>query len=626
MEDFSRMKRLLSLFLLALLSCVSLRSESALSIPENLTLQADHPRLIATDRAFSKMKEAIASGENEALSKMHRTYMDFAASCVEQRQPFEFQLSNSGRLLPISRKALGEMSACAYAYRFSRERKYLERAVAVLTDVCAFPGWNPSHYLDVAEMALGVAIAYDWLYEDLPETLRQDCERALREYLFDTAEKKPYRERFKTKGNWGQVLNGALASACIALWDKEPERSRALLQRAFSDIQLAVETCYAPDGIFPEGPMYWDYGTSYQLVFIEALQSAFGSDFGLSLAKGFDKSAQFMVFAMGNIGKAYNYADFRSMRSSIPALWFFADRFQDSGIICREYRTVVENTKYRLRDRLGFLYILQASRCRIGGLKEPGSRIFSGNGPCPLVMARTGWGRADIYLGAKGGMASNGHSHMDAGSFVYEDRGIRWANEVTIPAYEDTENLMKSLGGSLWKRDQASLRWKMYGYNNAQHSTLTLNGKDHICTAMATLVETYDSPERMGGLFDLSAIFAGEAKRVSRSLCIVDGDHLEVIDFIAAPDTAAVQVRWNMVTDALTSVTDEGVILSADDKKMLLHAEGCRVDYTDRIPLPMDVPAAFSPFYEQKQPVAGFSFTLPAGKTVTVTTTLRRKL
>jgi hypothetical protein len=31
----------------------------------------------------------------------------------------------------------------------------------------AFSDWNPSHFLDVAEMTAALAIGYDWLYEEV---------------------------------------------------------------------------------------------------------------------------------------------------------------------------------------------------------------------------------------------------------------------------------------------------------------------------------------------------------------------------------------------------------------------------------------------------------------------------
>lgn len=48
---------------------------------------------------------------------------------------------------------------------------------------------------------------------------------------------------------------------------------------------------YGPDGGYPEGFGYWGYGTSFQVMLIAALESAFGTDNGLSQTPGFMESA-----------------------------------------------------------------------------------------------------------------------------------------------------------------------------------------------------------------------------------------------------------------------------------------------------------------------------------------------
>ena len=44
---------------------------------------------------------------------------------------------------------------------------------------------------------------------------------------------------------------------------------------------------YAPDGAYPEGIVYWDYGTSFNALFISAIEKIFGTDYGLSELPGF---------------------------------------------------------------------------------------------------------------------------------------------------------------------------------------------------------------------------------------------------------------------------------------------------------------------------------------------------
>jgi hypothetical protein len=76
---------------------------------------------------------------------------------------------------------------------------------------------------------------------------------------------------------------GALAIANDGVRYPEPA---AILEWTTTKIRNAI-TSYATDGGWPEGPGYWLYATRYTCAMISALQSALGSDFGLSDMPGF---------------------------------------------------------------------------------------------------------------------------------------------------------------------------------------------------------------------------------------------------------------------------------------------------------------------------------------------------
>ena len=53
---------------------------------------------------------------------------------------------------------------------------------------------------------------------------------------------------------------------------------------------------YAPDGGWAEGPGYWTYATHYTVCLLAALQTALGTDHGLSQTPGFDKAGDFRFY------------------------------------------------------------------------------------------------------------------------------------------------------------------------------------------------------------------------------------------------------------------------------------------------------------------------------------------
>ena len=72
--------------------------------------------------------------------------------------------------------------------------------------------------------------------------------------------------------NWNQVCNGGIGMGALALADVEPQLAGEILHDALESIQLAMAE-FAPDGAWKEGPGYWNYATSYNVVFLAGLQT-----------------------------------------------------------------------------------------------------------------------------------------------------------------------------------------------------------------------------------------------------------------------------------------------------------------------------------------------------------------
>ena len=74
------------------------------------------------------------------------------------------RIKEGKRLLAISRIALKRIYYLSYAYRMTGDRKYALRAEQEMLAVSRFTDWNPTHFLDVGEMVMALAIGYSWLY------------------------------------------------------------------------------------------------------------------------------------------------------------------------------------------------------------------------------------------------------------------------------------------------------------------------------------------------------------------------------------------------------------------------------------------------------------------------------
>ncbi len=209
----------------------------------------------------------------------------------------------------------------------------------------------------------------------------------------------------------------------------------------------------------------------------------------------------------------------------------------------------------------------------------------------------------------KGGSATTSHAHMDAGSFVFERDGVRWAMDLGMQSYITLE----SRGVDLWNQRQDGQRWDVFRLGNMSHNTLTVNGQRHVVSGKAEIINTFREPGHKGAVVNLTSTLANGLARAIRTVALDEADNLEVIDELAAPTDSAAQIMWVMATPAEPRMIDGHIMeLSKDGKRMRMY-----VDAGD-MPLEMHVWDNNPPHdYDHPNPGScrvGFTMTLPAGK------------
>ena len=551
-------------------------------VPDYSSLTAEnHPRLLYTDFDFDRLKKMVKSGKHTDVCMLHDQAVKTADDALSARSRLTFKKDASGkRILTVSRNALARIVPCAYAYKLTGDVRYLHQAEQDILDVCSFKNWNPGHYLDVAEMATGVSLAYDWLYDDLKASTKVEVVRALHDYALQTSRNDKYTWWYDRIGNWNQVCNAGLVCSALAIYEHCPDLAQAVIDDAVKSNRLAVDGIYGPDGAYPEGPTYWSFGTLYQVLMLALLENAVGTDFNLSKAPGFLETGTYKIFSIGTTGKHFNFADNMEAGTVSYPLWYFAAKNQDPSMMFAE-REALKSPAYSKGAHRGLtpFCIRNAMELPSGEYGCPAERFYSAQGNTPLMMCRSGWGKEDHYLGIKGGQDAYLHGHMDGGSFVYDAYGVRWAADMNRLNYALVEVEMKKIGGKLSDYSQDSFRWKLFRLNCRQHNTLTVNDKDHNVAAFVKMTAVENSKERMAASFDLTPLFDGDLIKAERTAAICGGSYLEIRDKLATPSDRPAKVRWTIVTEGKPEVTSDGIVLEKNGVRMLLRTEGAEVNY-----------------------------------------------
>lgn len=521
-----------------------------------------HPRILLLKNEENTIAENIKKDPNWA--KLNQVIIDESNNIISLPTLERIQIGR--RLLDKSRECLRRVFFLSYSYRITKDKKYLARAEAELVKVSQFIDWNPSHFLDVAEMTMGVSIGYDWLYDDLSATSKEIIKEAILKKGIEPSLDKKYNSWLKASHNWNQVCNAGMTYGALAIYEENTALAQQIIDRAIESIKLPMED-YKPEGAYPEGYGYWGYGTSFNVMFLDAIQRVFKTDFGLSATEGFLKTAGYMQNMVGSSGKNFNYSDAGNGSGISPAMFWFADKTKNSSLLFTEKQYLQGKDKSMHRDRLLPATMIWGKDISLAKVTEPKEMIWVGQGKNPVAMMRTSWSKPDaIYLGLKAGSPSVNHGHMDVGSFVMDANGERWSMDFGMQEYETLE----SKGVKLWGMAQNSERWQVFRYNNLAHSTLAFDSEFQKVEGYASINHSSKNPNFLSATTDISAVYKGKATSVNRGTAIIDKKYVLVKDEITAAENETT-IRWAMLTPSEVKINKDGTAeLTQNGKKLQL--------------------------------------------------------
>ncbi len=533
------------------------------------SLNKELPRLVLNQKNEENLRKKLKT--DPVIQNVYKAIKLNAESVFEKpiiNLDIPLEERSQDNQLDISRDMLYRINMLGMVYRKEKDPRMLKRINEEVIAACNFPTWYPRHFLDVGEMSLAIALAIDWTAGALPQSTIDLAKNALVEKGINPSWPEGGNHSHWAYGssNWNQVCNGGMVAAAIAVAELEPELAAKTIHRAIDGMVHALVE-YGPDGVYPEGATYWNYGTSFSVVTAAMFESAFGTDFGMLNYPAFKESAVFRMLSNAPSGLLYNFADCgerRSENGDFTLAWFAAKTGNKTFFEKERFlRSPEEMGKI---SRLAGVSLVWLAQYEAEGA-ESIPTAWKGDGANPVVFFTGGEDDPhQYYFGGKGGRGALSHGNLDAGSFVFELDGVRWS--LDLGKYRNY-GVIERTGFDLWARCQECDRWKLINTNNLGHSTITVNNELHVVDGKATIVD-FKSGERSEATINLTPTFEGQLKSATRRF-VKDSPASLLIEDQLEISEATKLITWQFITQADVEIVKDGAILRQDGQHLKIE-------------------------------------------------------
>jgi hypothetical protein len=511
--------------------------------------KAGHPYLLFHQQRIIRIRKFAISNSN-LMSRLTKSLSQINSALSGQ---------DSRTAIKHQARGLINISFMALVCDGSQADDALQASRNVLRELSATTNWRKrpaiKSFLDCAETAIAVALAYDWLYEKLLDDERCAIEDALYRQILEpalAAYEDPLLLWPRRRDNCALVSNSGILVAALAVLERYRSLATRLVAKSVAASERSFEA-FAPDGAWPEGLSYWSLAIRYAALMVAALESTLGDSFGLADRPGFAQTGDFALHTVGPFGAAFNFGDSERQFDASPLAWL-AHRFKRpiDGWLIGDY-----DGWY-----LPFTTIW-ANRARAGPtvLDLPKGKIFRGTA---LACFRNTWSSAPrkrpVYLAIKGGNAlANGcassgrpedtmlHTQADAGSFIVDGARQRWvidlgSDDYDLPGYFDH-------GAD----NRSGPRWRYYRAHAAGHNTLVIDDLNQVPNACTPILGSCIEGDCKWVVFDLSAAYGKPAGSVRRGAALIGRQ-------IVIQDEIDPEISDNVVWAIHTSADPDSVV------------------------------------------------------------------
>ena len=518
----------------------------------------EHPYLLSDYDGFERIK---ALNKTDSYIKKWYEAVKTAGEKFLTTAPSPYNLRGGALSSNVDDGAM----TLAFLYRTaddeSKKIQYAQRCMEYLNAAVEYPDFNPPKMLNVGEMSRGVALAYDWLYdyEGFSDTQKKAVEQTLVEKALNVI----IETKYSNHNNWNHVVNGGVTVAALAVGNADSKTAAKAIYQTTKTLPTALRLYY-PDGVFIEASGYYEYASSYLGPALAALESTFGTDFGLGDIKGIAENGYYPIYTKGYTNKqAICYGDGKMAPVSSPFMLYLAQRFNntDYGMYQREADT---------NDIFSILWYNPESYKNAPALSSLPEDYFA-DGVSQIASMRDGWEDENaLFAGIKGGYNTMSHGDFDIGSFYIGAYGESFTKELDgVDYHSEIEPEVPYFRLS---------RYTYYSKSPQGHNTIVINQPRYYpdmsfgqnIKAKGDYVAKKSVENESFAIIDITNAYAGEVNYAYRGLKLDKAnDRIIISDKINAKKPS--DVWWFMHTDADIVTNGNSAVLSIGDKK--LYAE-----------------------------------------------------
>lgn len=389
--------------------------------------------------------------------------------------------------------------------------------------------------------SLTLAFVYDALRGEWSKTQQQlfvdvARERCFLAYLKHTAPPKQASWFTNPHSNWNTVCNGGAGVLALALRGKCPE-SKEVIKRVEKGIKPFFKST-APNGGWPEGVGYWNFGMRYGFLYLLSHETATGKTHPLLEFPGTAATLKFpLLFSPREVSSGFGDSNkFVPFPFHVLAARRLRMPEVETELLTRFQNPVGESTFHRAHstkhtENPELLILWQKAKAV--------SKRRSAWSSHQLIKSLD-WGymadsmpRPGIYISVRGGTIAMPHTHRDLLSFFCVVRGEKLIDNVPVDDYLDT-----TFGPR---------RQELYEVSPLSKNTVFINGAG-IIENSSVLTESVQGGNYKGFRLDATSAMGtmrdgGAANFCGRLILLLKNRAVAVIDEFELPFAGLVESR-----------------------------------------------------------------------------------